>query len=545
MEGRTPPIRSDNGEAMTYKVLVSDKLSEDGLEVFRKAGFAVDHTPEITQEGIAECIGQYDAWVVRSRSKATAEILKRADKLRVIGRAGVGIDNVDVAAASQLGIIVMNTPGGNTISTAEHAISMMMALARGIPAADASMKAGAWDKKSFVGVELNKKTLGVIGLGRIGQEVSRRMKAFGMSVVAHDPFVVKERLEQLGLESVTVDELCRRSDFITIHTPLSIETRHLINAARMQLMKPSVRIVNCARGGIVDEVALAEAVRNGTIAGAAFDVFEVEPLPGDHALRSLPNVILTPHIAASTTEAQENVAVQIAEQVVDVLRNDNIRNALNAPSVNAEVLKALTPYLRLSERLGRFAAQFDRSRVERITCRFSGSILDYPTEPLTTALAKGWIEPTTDRPVNYVNALPMMLERGVEILETRHSKLYRFSNLITIQTEHEDGTVNEFSGSVFEPDQGRIVIVNDKTFFAVPEGNLIVIENDDVPGVIGAVATCIGKKGMNIGEMTWGRRLGEDQEAMTIINVDGEVPEALLEELRAMPQIKSARAIRL
>ncbi|MCB2156326.1 phosphoglycerate dehydrogenase [bacterium] len=529
---------------MTYKVLVSDKLSEDGLEVFRNAGFEVDHTPEITQDEIQECIGQYHAWVVRSRSKATAEILAKADNLRVIGRAGVGIDNVDVAAASQRGIIVMNTPGGNTISTAEHAISMMMAVARKIPAADASMKQGKWDKKKFMGVELNKKTLGVIGLGRIGQEVSRRMKAFGMTVIAHDPFVVKERLDQLGLESVSVDELCKRADFITIHTPLSIETRHMLNADRLKTMKPTVRIVNCARGGIVDEEALIEALKNGTVAGAAFDVFETEPLPADHELRSLPNVVLTPHIAASTTEAQENVAIQVAEQIVDVLKNDNIRNALNAPSVDPEVLKALTPYLRLSERLGRFAAQFDSSRVTRLTCRFSGSILDYPTEPLSTALAKGWIEPSTDRPVNYVNAMPILRERGIEILETRHSKLHRFSNLITIETEHEDGTVNEVSGSVFEPDHGRIVIVNGKTFVAVPEGNLIVIDNKDVPGVIGEVATLIGKKGMNIGELTWGRR-GEENEAMTIINVDGEVSKEMLEELRALPNINSARAIRL
>lgn len=529
---------------MTYKVLVSDKLSEDGLDVFRNAGFQVDHLPEITQEEILEQISGYHAWVVRSRSRATAEILARADNLRVIGRAGVGIDNVDVEAASKRGVIVMNTPGGNTISTAEHAIAMLMSLARNIPAADASMKKGQWDKKAFMGSELRNKTLGVLGLGRIGQEVSARMRAFDMHILAYDPFVSEETMQHLGVQNATVDEICRNADFITIHTPLSPETKKLINADRLKMMKKTARVVNCARGGIVDEVALAEALHAGTIRGAALDVFEVEPIPADHPLRSAPNVIITPHIAASTVEAQENVAIQVAEQIVDVLVNSRITNALNAPAIDPQILDALKPYLSLCERLGRFASQFTGGKAKRLTARYSGSVLDFPLSPLTTAFAKGWIEPTTDHPVNYVNAMHILEERGIEILETKRSNIFRYSNLMTLVVEGADGGEHVFSGTVFEPDHGRIVMVNEKNFTAVPEGNLVVVENDDVPGVIGRVGTFFGDRGMNIAEMTWGRR-EQDNRAVTIINIDGEVRNDVLEELRKLDNINSARLIRL
>ena len=529
---------------MQHKVLVSDKVSEDGLEVFRKAGIHVDHLHEITQEQIAECIGEYDGWVIRSRSKATAAILERAGKLRVIGRAGVGVDNVDIEAASNRGIIVMNTPGGNTISTAEHTIAMIMSVARLVPQAHASMAGGKWDKKSFTGVELCNKVLGIIGFGRIGQEVAKRMKSFDMQVLAYDPFVSQDRTKQLGVQLATIDEIVEQADFITLHAPLSPETRNLINAERISRMKQGVRLVNCARGGLVDEAALADALRAGKVAGAAFDVFETEPLPADSPLRGIPTMIMTPHIAASTTEAQENVAIQVAEQIVDVLVNSKVRNAINAPSIAPEVLKALHPYLQLCEKLGRFAAQYETRRATRVTCSYSGSILEFPTEPLTTAFAKGWIEPTTDRPVNYVNALPILRERGVEILETRSSHQFRFSNLMTIITEHEDGSKNRVSGSVFEPDHGRIVMVNDKAFVAHPRGNMIVIENNDVPGIIGSVGTYFGNKGINIAEMTWGRR-ENDPHAMTIINVDNDVTPQMLGEIRALPDILSARLIRM
>ncbi|MDK2971351.1 MAG: D-3-phosphoglycerate dehydrogenase / 2-oxoglutarate reductase [Candidatus Sumerlaeota bacterium] len=532
---------------MTYKILVSDKLSEDGLEVLRKAGFEVDHLPEITQEEIRECIAKYHAWVIRSRSKATAEILEKAENLKVVGRAGVGVDNVDIDAASKRGIIVMNTPGGNTISTAEHAISMMMALARKIPAADASMKAGKWDKKSFMGAELRGKTLGVFGLGRIGQEVCKRMRAFDMSILAYDPFVSTEAMKHLGVETASIDEICRRADFITIHTPMSPETKKMINAERLAMMKKTCRVVNCARGGIVDEAALADALKNGTIAGAALDVFEHEPIGADHPLMGLTNAVLTPHIAASTVEAQENVAIQVAEQILDVLLNSKITNAVNAPSIDPKILDSLKPFLRLAEKLGAFAAQFSQGRPKRLTCRYSGSVLEYPLQPLTTAFAKGFLQTTTDRPINYVNALPILAERGIEILETRSSSQFRYRNLLTLAVETEDGVEDIFAGTVFEPDHGRIVMVNDKSFVAHPEGNLVVVENEDVPGVIGQVGTFFGKESINIAEMTWGRvedGAGKGH-AMTIINIEGPITSGQLAELRKLPNIKSARLIRL
>lgn len=530
---------------MTYKVLVSDKLSEDGLEVFKKAGFQVDHTPEITQEEIKNTIGQYHAWVVRSRSKATAEILENAENLRVIGRAGVGVDNVDVAAASKRGIIVMNTPGGNTISTAEHAIAMMMSASRKIPGAVASMREGKWDKKAFMGRELRGKTLGILGLGRIGQEVCKRMKSFGMHILGFDPFVSEDMMKQLGVESADVDAIASRADFITIHTPLSPETKNLINADRLAMMKPSMVLVNCARGGIVDEAALYDALKENKIFMAALDVFESEPIAADHPLRSLDNAIITPHIAASTVEAQENVAIQVAEQIVDVLENNNIINALNAPSMDPTVLETLKPYLQLGEKLGSFAAQMIDAKIKRISCRFSGSILDYPIEPLTTGMAKGIVEVNSDGPVNYVNARHILKERGVEIIESKRSEIYRYSNLMTLTLTDENDKDFVVSGTVFDPDHIRIVTVNNRFFIAVPEGNLVVVENEDVPGVIGAVGTVLGKHGINISEMTWGTKEGGGT-AMTIINADTkEVSDKVLDDVRSVDNVKKVALIKL
>ncbi|MGF1571865.1 MAG: phosphoglycerate dehydrogenase [Sumerlaeia bacterium] len=529
---------------MTHKILVSDKLSDDGLNVFKDAGFEVHHLPEITQDEIKATIHEYDGWVVRSRSRATAEILVNAHKLRVIGRAGVGIDNVDVVAASKRGIIVMNTPAGNTISTAEHAISMMMSLARKIPAADASMREGKWDKKSFMGVELRGKTLGILGFGRIGQEVAQRMKAFQMTVIAYDPFVTTDGMKHAGVSPASVDEICRTADFITIHTPLSAETKNLINAESLKTMKKSVRIVNCARGGIIDEQALAEALNNGTIAGAALDVFESEPIPEDHVLRNVKNIVITPHIAASTVEAQENVAIQVAEQIVDVLKNNKITNALNAPSIEPRILESLKPYLDLCEKLGSFIAQFSGKRATKITTSFSGTVRDFPLSPLTTAVCKGFVETSTDNPVNYVNAQHILQERGIEIVETSRSHQFRFSNLMAIDVTYDDGTENSVAGTVFDPDHGRIVMVNGKTFVALPEGNLIVLENNDVPGIVGSVGTFMGQRNLNISEMTWGRHK-DDHKAMTVINIEGDVQDEHLTEIKQLKDIVDARLIRL
>lgn len=528
----------------TPKVLVSDKISEDGLAVFKKAGIACDFLPEITQEEIKERIGEYSGWVIRSRSRATADIIENAAKLRVIGRAGVGVDNVDTEAATRRGIIVMNTPGGNTISTAEHTISMMLSLSRKIPQAHQSMREGKWDKKSAMGAEIAGKTLGVMGLGRIGQEVVRRLKAFDMTVLGYDPFLPKERMRQLGVEACPVDEICERADFLTFHTPLSPETKDLINAERFAKMKKTARLVNCARGGIVNEDALLAALKEKRIAGAALDVFSSEPLSEDHPFRKLDNIVVTPHIAASTIEAQENVAIQVAEQVCDVLRGGPVRNALNVPPVDIELLPVIQPYMDLADKLGCFISQYRTERPVKLTVRYSGSVLDYPLGPITNAAIQGLLRKTADGPVNFVNAQKILRDRGVELVETKHSELYQYQNLVTLELENEDGTENHISGTLYTNQRPRIVILNDKHFDAVPEGNLIVLENNDVPGIIGAVGTVFGKHGVNIGQMTWGRVPAEGT-AMTIINLDTTADEALLTELRGLDHIKSVEVINL
>lgn len=526
------------------KILVSDALSEDGISILHENGFTVDNLPEIPVDQIGDVIGQYDGWIIRSRSRATAEIIARADKLRVIGRAGVGVDNVDVDTATARGIVVMNTPGGNTTSTAEHTIAMLLSLARRIPGAVASMRCGAWDRKSFNGVELKGKTLAVLGLGRIGQEVITRLRSFGMHILGYDPFVSQERMKQLGVEPATVDECCRRADFLTVHTPLTEETRGLINAQRLSTMKKTALLVNCARGGIVDEAAVAEALKAKQIAGAAFDVYDAEPLPKDHRLRGIENCILTPHIAASTTEAQDNVAIEVALQVVDLLKHGAIRNAVNAPSIEAELLTRMRPFLRLAERLGGFMAQFAAGAVTRLEVRYAGTVREFPLEPMTTAVAMGFINAVTDDPVNYVNARTVLKGRGVELSETRLGEADQFTNLITVEVERESGAVLRVSGTVFGEHRLRIVLVNDKHFDAVPEGTLVVIENRDVPGIIGMVGTLFGQHRINISQMTWGRT-GADGTAMTVINVDTSVLRPLLEEIRQQPDILSAKLIEL
>ncbi len=532
---------------MTEKILVSDKLSQDGIDVFEKAGFEVDHVPDITQEQIKECIGEYAGWVIRSRSRATADIIEKADKLRVIGRAGVGVDNVDAEAATRKGIIVMNTPGGNTLSTAEHTIAMLISLARKIPGAAASMREGKWDKKKFMGVELNNKTLGIFGLGRIGQEVVKRLRPFNMHVLGYDPFLPSERMRQLGIESGTPDEICEQADFITVHTPLSPETKDLINAERFAKMKKNARIVNCARGGIINEADLLEALKNDQIAGAALDVFENEPLPEDSPFRQLDNIVVTPHIAASTTEAQENVAIQVAEQIVDLLQGGAVRNAINVPSVDPEILPAVGPYMDLAERLGLFISQYNRGRVNKVTVSYSGSVLEHPLEPITTAAVVGFLKRASETSVNHVNAHQLLKDRGVQLVESKHSEGFEYTNLVTIEVDSEDAEPTRVSGTLFTARHPRIVTVDEKHFNAVPQGTLVVIENEDVPGIIGSVGTIFGKHGVNIGQMTWGRKMREadDGIAMTIINVDGELTKELLKELGDLGHIKSVRVIRL
>ncbi len=529
---------------MPEKILVSDQVSEDGLARMRAAGFEVDYNTKLTPEQLKASIGQYVGWVVRSASRATADVIAEAHQLRVIGRAGVGVDNVDVEAATRRGVVVMNTPGGNTVSTAEHTVSLICALAHRVADAAASMRDGKWDRKGLMGTELDGKTLGIVGLGRVGQEVVKRMRAFGMHVVGHDPFVSTDRMRQLGIEPADVDEICRRADFLTLHSPLSAETRDLIDARRLSMMKKTAFVVNCARGGIVNEAALADALNAGTIAGAALDVFEEEPLPQSNPLRTARNAILTPHIAASTVEAQENVAIQVAEQVVDYLRNGVIRNAVNAPSVDPEVLEKLRPYLILAEKLGAFLSQYADCAITRLEAHYAGFLAEQPTAPLTTAAAKGFLAAITDEPINYVNALPMMKARGVEVVESRSTESPQFSRLMRLEAQLEDGRRMELAGTIFDGNRPRIVLVNDKHFDIVPFGHVVVIENRDVPGIIGSVGTVFGRHAINIAQMTWGRT-ERDATAMTVINLDARVPRHVVEEIRALPNITAVKGMNL
>ncbi|MEI7635461.1 MAG: phosphoglycerate dehydrogenase [bacterium] len=526
------------------RILVSDKISKEGLVILQSGGYEVVEKPEITAEELAKEIGEYDALVIRSRTTVSAETLSNPGKLKVIGRAGVGVDNVDVKTASKLGIIVMNTPGGNTISTAEHTMAMIMSLARSTPQADRSMHEGRWDKKKYVGVELYRKTLGIVGLGRIGTEVAKRALAFGMRVMAYDPYMSAEVVKRLGITQAGIDEICKESDFITVHTPLNDATRGLIGPAQFDMMKKSVRIINCARGGIIQESALVEALKSGKVAGAALDVFEQEPLPADHPLRAFDNVALTPHLGAATSEAQEGVAKEVAEQIVDCLSGRVIRNAVNAPSADPSVLEQLRPYIDLARRLGKFVSQFAGKPVSQLRVSCSGAIADYPIAPISISALVGFLDPITESTVNFVNAGLIAKERGIEVVEVKSTKVFDFTNLISVEVVTEAGEAVWVGGTLAHNKFPRIVVVNDKFFDVTPEGFLVVIENRDVPGIIGSVGTLLGNRRINIGQMTWGRT-EDGNEAITVINVDQEIRKELLDELTALPDIISARLIHI
>jgi D-3-phosphoglycerate dehydrogenase len=535
-------------QLMSQRILVSDSLSDEGLGILRSGGFEVDYQPDISPAELEANIKNYDALVIRSRTTVTGEILRAgAPRLKVVGRAGVGLDNVDVPTATKLGIVVMNTPDGNTISTAEHTFSMIMSIAKSIPQAHGSMVAGKWDKKKYTGVELNGKKLGVIGLGRIGTTVANRGAAFGMTILAYDPFLSHDAIKNHGFVPSSIDDIVENADFITVHSPLNDSTRNMLARDQFNRMKPGVRIVNVARGGIINEADLYDALVSGKVAGAALDVFETEPLAADSPLRSLPNVVLTPHLGAATTEAQENVAKDIASQIVDALSGGPIRNAANAPRVDPATLALLRPYMDLVQRMGKFLGQILAEPPVRLTIYYSGSVLDHPTAAITTAAVIGFLEAqSSSGTVNFVNALPMAKERGLEVVEEKSTKLFGYSNLITVEATHEDGSFQFIGGTVFTPDNPRIVNINDKFFDVVPEGHMVMIENKDVPGIIGNVGTVLGEAGINISQMTWGRtQPGGGGDAITVANLDQELPEALLEKLGHLPNILSVKRIRI
>ena len=530
------------------RVLIADKLAPEGMAVLRHAVDAgqlqVDERTGLKPDELCAAIGDYDGLIVRSSSTVTGEVVDAARRLRVIGRAGIGVDNIDVAAATRRGIAVMNTPGGNNVTTAEHAISMLLALARSIPQATASMKAGRWDKSRFTGSEVCGKVLGVVGMGNIGRLVAERAQGLKMKVIAFDPFITGEKAQQLEVELVTFDGLLERADFISLHTPLLPETRNLIDAAALAKMKPTARLINCARGGIVDEAALAKALREKKLAGAALDVFEQEPAPADHPLLQLDSVICTPHLGAATAEAQVAVSVAIAEQIVDFLVNNVIRSAVNMPSLSAEQLEVLRPYLDLAERLGSMQAQLLERAPTEVTVDYAGDIAARDVQPVTVAVLKGLLGRLLETSVvNFVNARELARERGIKVVESRSTSPKGFTESITVRVRTADKT-SEVKGAVFGRDVIRVVRINGFYLEAVPEGFILMLNNRDVPGVVGAVGMLLGEAKINIAGLQLGREKVGGM-ALSLVHVDERIPDAVLARLRQLPNIVSAEMLEL
>lgn len=489
---------------MAIRILVSDSLAKQGVEILEnEKSFKVDVKTKLSPEELKKIIGQYDALVVRSQTKVTKDILKHAKRLKVVGRAGIGLDNVDIAEASKKGVIVMNSPTGNTVSTAEHAFSLLLSLSRNIPQANASLKGKKWERKRFMGVEVYGKVLGIIGLGRIGSEVARRAQSFNMNVLAYDPFLSEDKAKEMGVESVGLKDLFKRADYITIHTPLTQNTRDMINKGSIALMKPSARIINCARGGIVNEKDLFEAVESGRIAGAAFDVYEKEP-PLESKLLASERIITTPHLGASTEEAQINVAIDIAQSVRSVLLNQGIRNAVNVPSVDPEVLKRMKPYLELAEKIGLMQAQMIEGYVKTVRITYKGEIVNQNLDAMSLSIIKGLLSPALEEKVNNVNAMVIARERGISIIERKTEEVEDFTHLIHVAVE-TNKTKNTIMGTLFTRTEPRIVKINDYYVEAIPKGHMIVIDNKDMPGIVGHIGTLLGNAKINIAGMTFGR----------------------------------------
>ena len=524
------------------KILVSDPLAKPGLEILRKAkDCQVDEKPKLSPEELKKIIKDYDGLIIRSGTNVTREIIEAAENLKIIARAGVGLDNVDLKEATKKGIIVMNTPGGNTISTAEHAISLILALARNIPQAYVSLKEKKWERKKYTGVQLYGKTLGIIGMGRIGTEVARRMLSFGMTVLISDPFISLGKAEKLGVQLVELDDLLKQADFITVHVPLSEGTKHLIGKKAFSLMKKGARIINCARGGVVDEEALLEAIKEGKVSGAALDVYEKEP-PLESPLLELPEVIAFPHLGASTEEAQIGVAVEIAQQVIDAFKG-NVRNAANLPSLEPEVLKQLQPFLALAEKLGLLQAQLTEGRISEVKISYSGEVLEYDVAPLTVALIKGLLTPLLQESVNFVNAPFIAQERGMKVIESKSSITEDFTNLISVEVKTDKGK-NVVSGTIFGKNDPRVVRINHYHVDAVPSGYMLICFNADKPGIIGQVGIILGNNKVNIASMTLGRKKA-GEEAITVLNVDNSVSKEVLKEIKKASYIRDVKLVKL
>ncbi|HTG43714.1 MAG TPA: phosphoglycerate dehydrogenase [Verrucomicrobiae bacterium] len=529
------------------KVLVCDPVSPKGIALLQqRAEFTVQVLEKrLTENELIAIVGDVEAMVVRSETKVSRKVIEAAPKLRVVGRAGVGVDNVDVEAATQRGIVVMNTPSGNTISTAELTFSMMMALARKIPQAHMSMKAGEWNRKAFSGVELYNKTLGILGMGRIGSEVARRAIVFGMRVLAYDPYLTVARAKALQVELVELDEIYPQADFITVHMPMTDETKGMLNKAAFAKMKRGVRLLNCARGGIIHEADLVEAVKSGQVAGAALDVYETEPLPAEHPLRQLPQVIMTPHLGASTEEAQENVGIEVAEAITDYLVHGAVRNAVNLPNLDAKTYAVVKPYIELGTRLGRLAGQLAPKRNERLVVTYGGKATELPADPITRSVLKGFLEQAGGKDVNQVNVRTMATALGLLVEEVKSNEQADFHEWLHVMVFSEGKKVFSVGGTLFGAHlQPRIVRIHSRPVEIVPSGVLFLMTNKDRPGIVGYIGTLMGKYNVNIASMSLSRDVAGGQ-ALTVLNLDSVPPQSVLDELQKDPDISNIKVVTL
>ncbi len=522
------------------RVLISDQMDPKAAEIFRANGVEVDEKPGLTKDELKAIIGEYDGLAIRSATKVTADVLEAATNLKVIGRAGIGVDNVDIPAATARGVVVMNTPFGNSITTAEHAVALMFALARELPAADLSTQAGKWEKNRFMGVELTSKTLGLIGCGNIGSIVAERALGLRMKVVAYDPYLTPERALELGVEKVELDQLLARADFITLHTPLTEQTRHILNAANLAKTKQGVRIVNCARGGLIDEAALKAALDSGHVAGAALDVFVEEPAKAN-PLFGTPGLIATPHLGASTTEAQVNVAIQVAEQMSDYLVRGGVTNALNMPSLTAEEAPRLRPYMELAAKLGSLIGQIEGTRIKSVSVEVEGAAAALNQKPITGAVLAGLMQVWSDT-VNMVNAPSLAKDRGLDVREVRHDREGDYHTLLRVAVMTPEGR-RSVSGTLFGAGAPRLVDMFGVAIEAELVGDMLYIANEDKPGFIGRLGTTLAEAGVNIATFHLGRREAGG-EAVALVAIDGHIGPELLSRLETLPGVKGVKPLR-
>ena len=526
-----------------YKVLVMDGVSEQGLQpLLKETDIEVVMGSKMTEDELIGVIGDYDGMVVRSATKVTPRVLENAPKLKVVGRAGVGVDNIDLNAATGHGVLVVNAPDGNTIAATEHTIAMMLALARNIPQAVAKMKNGVWDKKAFLGVELRNKVLGIIGLGRIGSAVARRAQALEMDIVAYDPFITEEKAGQMGIKLAPLEDVLKQADFITIHMPKTKDTYHILDDKAFSIMKDGVRILNCARGGIVDEEALYKYMTAGKVAGAALDVFEKEPY-SEGPLLTLDNFIATPHLGASTAEAQLNVAYDVAEEIVDALRGKVVRNTVNIPSINPEVMAIVKPYLNLAEKLGKFLSQVVEGRTTRLEVVYSGDMAEGEVAPITTALVKGYLDPVLQSSVNYINATMLAKNRGINVAQTVNGRANGYASLITVKAVSDRGE-KSLAGALFRDAEPRIVAIDGYRIDVLPAGNMLYVPHMDRPNIIGPVGMLFGEHNINIAGMQVGRKEIGGQ-AVMMLSVDAPVPEDTLKKIAGLDGVLGIKFISL